>query len=80
MALHGLRSLLGVLQNRFQITELGIGNLELVSCPAFLKPLPVSPSPHLPISFTTTELHCCCASLVDIHPDLKVRGFPNLTI
>ncbi|EGK85843.1 hypothetical protein [Microcoleus vaginatus] len=26
MALHGLRSLLRVLPNRFQITELGIGN------------------------------------------------------
>jgi len=29
MALHGLRSLLRVLPNRFQITELGIGNWEL---------------------------------------------------
>ncbi|MEG4346333.1 hypothetical protein QUB70_24095 [Microcoleus sp. A003_D6] len=28
MALHRLRSLLGVLQNRFQITELGTGNWE----------------------------------------------------
>jgi hypothetical protein len=28
MALHGLRSLRSVLQNRFQITELGIGNRE----------------------------------------------------
>ncbi|MEG4233676.1 hypothetical protein QUA40_16420 [Microcoleus sp. Pol11C3] len=29
MALHGLRSLLGLLPNRFQITELGIGHREL---------------------------------------------------
>ncbi|MEG4325098.1 MULTISPECIES: hypothetical protein [unclassified Microcoleus] len=29
MALHGLRSLLRVLPNRFQITELGIANREL---------------------------------------------------
>ncbi|HSF75660.1 MAG TPA: hypothetical protein VLA84_17830, partial [Microcoleus sp.] len=59
MALHGLRSLLGLLPNRFQITELGIGNRELVSFPAFLKHfsrrlwmrtpahLLVSPSLHL---------------------------------
>ncbi|NQE34822.1 hypothetical protein E5S67_02551 [Microcoleus sp. IPMA8] len=56
MALHGLRSLRSVLQNRFQITEWGIANGESVSYPAFLKhfsrrlSINLSPSPLLPIS------------------------------
>ncbi|WP_333435131.1 hypothetical protein [Microcoleus sp. D2_18a_D3] len=66
MALHGLRSLLGVLPNRFQITELGIGNRELgignweavghflsiflAGCGLTSAHLPVSPSPRLSIS------------------------------
>ncbi|UNU22740.1 hypothetical protein D0A37_01575 [Microcoleus vaginatus HSN003] len=60
MALHGLRSLLGVLPNRFQITKLGIGNWESVSFRALIKhfsrmlwinlSLPTSPSPRLSIS------------------------------
>ncbi|MCZ0899526.1 hypothetical protein ON021_06385, partial [Microcoleus sp. HI-ES] len=56
MALHGLRSLLGVLPNRFQITKLGIGNRELVSFPALIKhfsrmlSINLCPPPRLPVS------------------------------
>ena len=101
--LHGFARLaiFAVPQNRFPITESGIGNRQSgisnresairnqqsaignrqsVNCPAFLKDfsrrlwINLSPSPRLPlrlpVSFKTTELHCC-ASLEGIETEFR---------